>query len=152
MKLKTISMIIASILLTSNINAQTLESGQTEVSNIEISENVVLENKNIQTILKQETFAKRYILLKGYLTQNPDLLIEIKNEDKSYQIPILSYLLIEGFEQEALKLVEEKVVESFTVFDFNGNEYNDILISILNNQDDYFKKVTQLNKEIKDVM
>ena len=147
MKLKTISMIIASILLTSNINAQTLESGQTEVSNIEISENVVLENKNIQTILKQETFAKRYILLKGYLTQNPDLLIEIKNEDKSYQIPILSYLLIEGFEQEALKLVEEKVVESFTVFDFNGNEYNDILISILNNQDDYFKKVTQLNKE-----
>ena len=147
MKLKTISMIIASILLTGNINAQTLESGQTEVSNIEISENVVLENKNIQTILKQETFAKRYILLKGYLTQNPDLLIEIKNEDKSYQIPILSYLLIEGFEQEALKLVEEKVVESFTVFDFNGNEYNDILISILNNQDDYFKKVTQLNKE-----
>ena len=147
MKLKTVSIMIASILLTSNINAQTLESGKTEVANIEVAKNAVLKNENIQTILKQETFAKRYILLKGYLKQNPNLLIEITSEGTSYQIPILSYLLIEGFEQEALSLVEDKIVNSFQVFDFNGNEYNDILISILNNQDDYFKKVTKINAD-----
>ena len=111
------------------------------------AKNAVLKNENIQTILKQETFAKRYILLKGYLKQNPNLLIEITSEGTSYQIPILSYLLIEGFEQEALSLVEDKIVNSFQVFDFNGNEYNDILISILNNQDDYFKKVTKINAD-----
>ncbi len=147
MRLKTISMIIASMLLTNNINAQILESGDTKIDNVEISENAVLKNENIQTILKQETFAKRYILLKGYLKQNPNLLIEISSEENSYKIPVLSYLLIEGFEKEALNLVEEGIVESFQIFNFNGNEYNDILISILNNQDDYFKKVTEINKD-----
>lgn len=147
MRLKTISMIIASMLLTNNINAQILESGDTKISNVEISETAVLKNENIQTILKQETFAKRYILLKGYLKQNPNLLIEISSEENSYKIPVLSYLLIEGFEKEALNLVEEGIVESFQIFNFNGNEYNDILISILNNQDDYFKKVTEINKD-----
>lgn len=147
MKIKTISMIIASILLAGGLNAQELESGKTKIDNIEMSKNAVLEDENIQTILKQETFAKRYILLKGYLKQNSELLIEIKNEGNSYKIPVLSYLLIEGFEKEALKLVEDKVVESFKTFDFNGNEYSDILISILNNQVDYFKKVTKINKD-----
>ena len=147
MRLKTISMIIASMLLTNNINAQILESGDSKIDNVEISENAVLKNENIQTILKQETFAKRYILLKGYLKQNPNLLIEISSEENSYKIPVLSYLLIEGFEKEALNLVEEGIVESFQIFNFNGNEYNDILISILNNQDDYFKKVTEINKD-----
>ncbi len=147
MRLKTISMIIASMLLTNNINAQILESGDTKINNVEISETAVLKNENIQTILKQETFAKRYILLKGYLKQNPNLLIEISSEENSYKIPVLSYLLIEGFEKEALNLVEEGIVESFQIFNFNGNEYNDILISILNNQDDYFKKVTEINKD-----
>lgn len=147
MRMKTISMIVASIMLTSGLSAQTLESGETKIANIEMSKNAILADENIQTILKQETFAKRYILLKGYLKQNPELLIEIKSEDKLYQIPILSYLLIEGFEKEALNLVEDKVVESFKTFDFNGNEYSDILISILNNQDDYFKKVTKINKD-----
>jgi hypothetical protein len=147
MKIKTISMIIASILLAGGLNAQELESGKTKIDNIEMSKSAVLEDENIKTILKQETFAKRYILLKGYLKQNSELLIEIKNEGNSYKIPVLSYLLIEGFEKEALKLVEDKVVESFKTFDFNGNEYSDILISILNNQVDYFKKVTKINKD-----
>lgn len=146
MKLNKISMILASAFISINIQAQTLESGETKVDNIEIEKTYVLEDQNIKTILKQETFAKRYILLKGYLKQKPNLLIKIENENGSYEIPVLSYLLIEGFEKEALKLVEENMIESFQVFNFKGNQYNDILISILNNQDDYFKKVTEINK------
>jgi len=34
MRLKTISMIIASMLLTNNINAQILESGDTKINNV----------------------------------------------------------------------------------------------------------------------
>ena len=147
MKLNKLSMIIAGLFISANIHAQSIESGETVVDNIEMKQNHVLEDQNIKTILKQETFAKRYILLKGYLTQKPDLLIKVENEDSSHEIPIASYLLIEGFEEEALKLVEEGIIESFKVFDFKGDQYNDILISILNNQDDYFTKVTALNKE-----
>jgi ankyrin repeat protein len=147
MKLNKISIMLASIFISININATSIESGKTEVSKIEISKSSTLKDKNIQTILKQETFAKRYILLKGYLSQKKDLLIQIKDEKNTYNIPILSYLLIEGFEKEAIELVEQKVVESFQFFDFKGNEYNDILIAILNNQDEYFETVTTINKE-----
>lgn len=152
MKLKKIVTTISAIFLTTSICAK--ENIKEEaIKNIVKAEKINSDflsttDQNIQTILKQETFAKRYILLKGYLKQKPNLVIKVKeSEEKYYEIPLVSYLLIEGYEKEAIKIIEEELAETFTLFEFKGNQYSDLLIALLNNQKDYFSKAVNKNPE-----
>jgi len=144
MKLNKITLLLSALLITTCASANVkLDNTKNNV----ITYEQIDQNESIKSILSQETLAKRYILLKAYAGTHQDLTIKVKNNNEESSIPLLSYLLIEGFETEAIKLVEEGVLTSFSSFDFGGNQYNDLLIAILNNQDKYFEVAARLNKE-----
>jgi ankyrin repeat protein len=158
MKLNKITALMLPTLLSLNIMAAEIEPTNTvnSVPNAESTKKsaVILGNETIVNILKHETLAKRYILLKSYISNSKNLLITIIKDGKSYNIPVLSYLLMEGYEEESLKLVKEKLLTPYESFPFNDNEYNDVLISILNEQTDYFNYVVhkfpeKLNEQFK---
>jgi ankyrin repeat protein len=147
MKLNKITLLLSATLLSMNISAANIESqGDIQKENI-VKYEKIDKNETIKSILTQETFAKRYILLKGYASTHKDLTIKIKKDDKEYDIPLLSYLLLEGFEEESIKLVKEKILTSFVEFEYMENQYNDLLIAILNNQNKYFEVAVKLNKK-----
>lgn len=138
---------IIAIAIATLMSGNLLAENQTVVNKEELKNQEVqhMEDKTILSILKHETFAKRYILLKSYATNNK--VIKIKKEGKTHIIPINSYLLMEGFEEEALKLLKDGVTNAFEKFDFKNNEYNDVLIAIINEQVDYFEYAAKTNKE-----
>lgn len=145
MKLKKLTLIISSALLTLNVHAAEVKTEIKQTENI-VEYKKVDKNETINSILNQSTFAKRYILLKGYASSHKDLTIKINKDNVDYNIPLISYLLIEGFEEEAIKLVKENILTSFNSFEFSGSQYNDLIISVLNDQEAYFELAVEKNK------
>jgi len=114
---------------------------------IELNVSELIVNENLKNILKQDSFAKRYILLKGLVSQVGLDLVKLKIENKEEKIPLTSYLLMEGYEEEAIKLVEDDLYEGITNFNFNGNTYNDLIIAVFNKNLKFFKIVAEKNKD-----
>ena len=164
MKLKKLAFLLSTILLTSSINilaqenkieptvaSTTVLEEKKEINkipqNIEFTVNELVIDENLKNLLNQDSFAKRYILLKGLINQKGLDLVKLKTDDKEHSIPLTSYLLLEGYEEEAIRLVEEDLSSDIKNFNFNGNTYNDLIISVFNKNLKFFKLVAEKNKD-----
>lgn len=160
MKLKKVALIISTLLLTNSQLVFSQEIKQDLVTKIEQTKEIksipediqfnvssLIIDENLKNLLNQDSFAKRYILLKGLISQKGVDLVKFKINDKENSIPLTSYLLLEGFEQEAIKLIEEDIITEIKNFEFNNNIYNDFIISIFNKNLDFFKLIAQKHKD-----
>ncbi len=150
MKISKLNLITILILSLSTFKVSADTNIEKENSNVTVEKSEVYINPNFlnQFILLNEEEKKEFL---KDLIQKKGTTVKLNNEKTEYKVPLTAFLLIQNFENEALFLIEEKLVEPFKFFTINNKKQSDLGIAIKKNNFNYFegvlKNIDNVNKQ-----